>query len=73
MAGRRGQGPSWIGYGDVPELAAMIVASAFPDARRSRDLDQTKVPVAHERMVRSLPALAEPGFSRLPSFRLFWT
>jgi DNA-binding transcriptional LysR family regulator len=33
MAGQRGQGPSWIGYGDVPELAAMIAGSAFPDAR----------------------------------------
>lgn len=32
-AGRKGQGLCWIGYGDVPELAAMIAASAFPEAR----------------------------------------
>jgi DNA-binding transcriptional LysR family regulator len=32
-AGRKGQGLSWIGYGDVPELTAMITASAFPEAR----------------------------------------
>ncbi|WP_459033584.1 LysR family transcriptional regulator [Roseivivax sp. CAU 1761] len=32
-AGRRGRGLSWIGYGDVPELNAMIADSAFPEAR----------------------------------------
>jgi len=32
-AGRKGQGLSWIGYGDVPELQAMIAASPFPQAR----------------------------------------
>jgi len=32
-AGRKGQGLSWIGYGDVPELTAMIARSAFPEAR----------------------------------------
>ncbi|WP_241559989.1 LysR family transcriptional regulator [Solirhodobacter olei] len=32
-SGRRGQGLSWIGYGDVPELATMIAGSAFPEAR----------------------------------------
>lgn len=32
-AGRKGRGLSWIGYGDVPELASMIAASAFPEAR----------------------------------------
>lgn len=32
-AGRKGKGLSWIGYGEVPELATMIAASAFPEAR----------------------------------------
>ncbi len=31
-AGPRGKGLTWLGYGDVPELKAMIAASAFPDA-----------------------------------------
>ncbi|MCL7408877.1 LysR family transcriptional regulator [Marivivens donghaensis] len=33
LAGRKGQGLSWIGYGDVPELSAMVAASDFPEAR----------------------------------------
>jgi DNA-binding transcriptional LysR family regulator len=33
VAGRKEQGLSWIGYGNVPELASMIAASAFPEAR----------------------------------------
>ena len=33
LAGRKGQGLSWIGYGDVPELTAMVAASDFPEAR----------------------------------------
>jgi DNA-binding transcriptional LysR family regulator len=32
-AGRKGQGLTWIGYGDVPELRAMVAASPFPEAR----------------------------------------
>lgn len=32
-AGPKGQGLTWIGYGEVPELNAMIDASAFPKAR----------------------------------------
>jgi DNA-binding transcriptional LysR family regulator len=31
-AGPRGEGLTWLGYGDVPELAAMIAASPFPRA-----------------------------------------
>jgi len=32
-AGRKGAGLTWIGYGDVPELRAMIAATPFPEAR----------------------------------------
>ncbi|UWR21758.1 LysR family transcriptional regulator [Sulfitobacter sp. S190] len=32
-AGPKGKGLTWIGYGEVPELRAMIEASAFPAAR----------------------------------------
>lgn len=32
-AGAKGAGLTWIGYGDVPELRAMIAGSAFPNAR----------------------------------------
>lgn len=32
-AGPAGEGLTWIGYGDVPELTAMIAASPFPKAR----------------------------------------
>ncbi len=32
-AGRRGAGLTWIGYGDTPELRAMVANSAFPEAR----------------------------------------
>jgi DNA-binding transcriptional LysR family regulator len=31
-ADRNGRGLSWIGYGDVPELATMIAESAYPEA-----------------------------------------
>lgn len=31
-AGPRGEGLTWLGYGDVPELQAMIAASPFPKA-----------------------------------------
>jgi len=32
-AGTKGAGLTWIGYGEVPELQAMIAATPFPDAR----------------------------------------
>ena len=32
-AGAKGQGLTWIGYGEVPEMQAMIAASGFPEAR----------------------------------------
>lgn len=32
-AGPKGAGLTWIGYGDVPELQAMIAATPFPKAR----------------------------------------
>lgn len=32
-AGRKGEGLTWLGYGDTPELKSMIAASAFPKAR----------------------------------------
>lgn len=32
-AGPKGKGLTWIGYGDIPELQAMIDASPFPQAR----------------------------------------
>lgn len=31
-AGPRGQGLTWLGYGEVPELQAMIAASPYPPA-----------------------------------------
>lgn len=33
IAGPRGKGLTWIGYGEVPELQAMIAATPFPEAR----------------------------------------
>jgi DNA-binding transcriptional LysR family regulator len=32
-AGPRGEGLTWLGYGDVPELQAMIAGSPFPRAK----------------------------------------
>lgn len=32
-AGAKGKGLTWLGYGDVPELAQMIAASPYPKAR----------------------------------------
>ncbi|MFP7571754.1 LysR family transcriptional regulator [Marivita sp. S2033] len=48
--GRKGQGLSWVGYGDVPELAAMIKASAFPEARLRHSVPD---PEMHLHLVRA--------------------
>lgn len=49
-AGRRGQGLSWIGYGDVPELNALIAESAFPEARTRHSVPD---PEMHLHLVRA--------------------
>ncbi len=49
-AGRKGQGLSWIGYGDAPELAAMIAASPFPEARIRHSVPD---PEMHMHLVRA--------------------
>ena len=49
-AGRKGQGLSWIGYGDVPELTTMIAESAFPEARVRHSVPD---PEMHLHMVRA--------------------
>ena len=75
-AGAKGRGLTWIGYGAVPEMQAMIADSAFPEARvRHVVMD----PQMHLHLARAgagmafLPAWAEsvfPELQRLPGTAL---
>ncbi|MEL6551582.1 MAG: LysR family transcriptional regulator [Pseudomonadota bacterium] len=49
-AGARGAGLAWVGYGEVPELQAMIAATPFPEAKIRHEV---RDPEMHLHLVRA--------------------
>ncbi|MEL7300007.1 MAG: LysR family transcriptional regulator [Pseudomonadota bacterium] len=49
-AGARGAGLAWVGYGEVPELKAMIAATPFPEAKVRHEI---RDPEMHLHLVRA--------------------
>lgn len=75
-AGRKGEGLTWLGYGDTPELSAMIAASAFPKARIRHSISDPEMHLQLARQGAGMTFLASwvasifPELQRLPGTAL---